>query len=654
MGICFSCFKEFDDEFDVCPFCGEIRNASPKEPIQLAPGTLLADRYILGHAVGAGGFGIIYKAWDKKLETIVAVKEFFVVRLMTRAMGRREVIINKKSMQEFRYRKERFLAEARTMAKFGTHRNIPNVFEFFEENGTAYIVMELLSGQPLNEYMQQNGGKVDREFALHITNEVGQALKSLHQAGIIHRDVAPDNVYICSGPDQRIKLLDLGAAKLADSTDDVIDIILKPGYSPVEQYDNSSAIGDWTDIYALGATLYVMLTGVKPEESTNRKIEDKVASPHEIDPSIPENISNAVMKAMAVEKNLRFKSVEEFLQAVNREKKVDSLKNEKKKRARKRLLGIVASIVVIAAVIGLVSKIFSDKAHENDLEAASISIWFSAEEGSDEEVALKSIADDFKEKFKDVSVELKAIAPEEYEAALKAAAEAGKLPDLFESSGLPAEILAEAGDVSNVLESEQAKSCLFLGDYEKYYTDKTRVPLGIEVPMAYVITGGHVAVEYEKSTFGAVSDFGDTAFAIDPDHKDLIAKNISAEAPAQKEDFLNNEENKCAVLLSSSMELENVKEALTNYEKAYVYYSSDKIYCRFVYEWSLGKGSKEQMKAAEKLLSWMLGNNYQNTLMISRCHDGQIPVNEECFKTKIERKDLSAINEIYKNFVFER
>ena len=175
MNRCYVCFKEYEEQYDICPFCGAMKITAPKEPIYLYPGTILVDRYVLGDTIGAGGFGIIYKAWDMKLETIVAVKEFFATRLMTRAAGEKQVIINKKSQVEFNYRKTRFLAEARNMAKFGMHRSIPNVFEFFEDNGTAYIVMELLHGQGLNEYLQQANGKVDQDFVVLVANEVGNA-----------------------------------------------------------------------------------------------------------------------------------------------------------------------------------------------------------------------------------------------------------------------------------------------------------------------------------------------------------------------------------------------------------------------------------------------------------------------------------------------
>lgn len=651
MGICFSCFKDYDDRYDVCPFCGAIRTTEPGEPVYLTPGTVLADRYIIGYDVNAGGFGIVYRAWDKKLETVVAIKEFFANRLMTRAAGESGVIVNRKAYQEFEYRKKRFLAEARTMAKFGNHRNIPNVFESFEENGTAYIVMELLNGMALNEYLQQNGNTVDKDFAVRIATEVGKALISLHEAGIIHRDVAPDNIFICE--DMRVLLLDLGAAKLADDTDDVIDIILKPGYSPVEQYENTS-IGNWTDIYALGATLYIMVTGVKPEESTNRKISDSLTPPCELDPAIPENLNNAILKAMAIDRHMRFKSVQEFLKAINGEKKIVSLKKERRRRAGRRLAGIIAALLVVVLVGGAVFNIYTSKKAEQGLPDAEITIWYSLKEGSTEDDALKSVTDDFCEKHNNVKVILTAIPSKEYKDKLIEAAQKDSLPTLFESTFLPDEVLSQAADVSAVLESEQAKSCLFLNQYDRYYSEKKSIPLAIRVPMAYVITNGNVSVDYKGSTFSSLDDFGTEKIAIDSDNKSLIKKNFSNEATAEKKDFMNNEKNTCAVMLSSNSIMNDVRGKLTGYSKEYVYYSADTVYCRYDYEWSIGKAAENEKQAAERLLSWMLGNKYQNLLMISKCSDGQIPINKECFDAKTEQKNYSEIKNIYSHYVFEK
>lgn len=650
MNKCYSCFNECDDNISICPFCGGEISLEPKEPVHLIPGTVLADRYIVGRAVGAGGFGIIYNAWDTKLDTLVAVKEFFAGRLVTRAAKTKEVIINKKSQAEFQYRKARFLAEARNMAKFGAHRSIPNVFEFFEENNTAYIVMELLHGVGLNDYLRNNGGKIDVDFAVMIANEIGNALKSMHEIGIIHRDVAPDNIYINSDKDLSIKLLDLGAAKLADATEEVIDIILKPGYSPVEQYDNTMSIGPWTDVYALGASLYVMLTGVKPDEATNRKIEDTVVPPHELNSDISENLSNTIMKAMALDKHMRFKNITEFLKAINGEKKVTTLAKEKRRRKTQRFAGVLAAFLAVVLIAVNVLNIYSAKKAEEYLDPATISVWFSVADGSTEENAMKAVADDFKETYPDVAVELRAISESEYVAELEKAAENNALPTLFESDSATEAILEKANDITNILKTEQASDCYFL----KQYKGTKQIPLAIEVPAAYIITNGVTAIEYEKQYFSKTDDFGtDAKIALDSAHKELISKNFKTNNMVGESEFLNNESNTCAVMLSSTMSYNKVRETLIAYEKTYVFPDKDKINCNFIYKWSVGDGEKEELRAGEKLLAWMLGHSYQNMLMISNCNDGQIPVNKECFDEKISQKHLSSLKDIYKNFVFE-
>lgn len=652
MKRCYACFGQYADEFNICPHCGSPEITEAKEPIHLAPGTVLANRYILGLAVGSGGFGIVYSAWDMKLETNVAVKEFYVSRLVTRAEGLKNLIVSKKSQDEFEYRKERFLAEARNMAKFGAHRSIPNVFEFFEENNTAYIVMELLNGVALNDYLSQNGGRIDEPFALMIANEVGNALKSLHEQNIIHRDVAPDNIYICAGKEIKIKLMDLGAAKLADSTDDVIDIILKPGYSPTEQYDNSKNIGPWTDIYALGATLYVMLTGVKPDESTNRKICDEVVPPHLLNPEISENLSNAIMKAMAIEKHMRFKSVQEFLGAINGERKVVSLAKEKKNKRLKRVLGVAVACVALIVGSIFVYDAYLNKQEEGLLDPADIVIWYSVKDGSTEDDAMQAIKADFEQKNEGVTVELVAIPEDEYEARIRSAAKSGELPTLFESSGLPDDILDDAEDLDNVIASDQFKNAMFLEYYDDYYNNRKQIPLAIEVPIAFVITNGASCVDYSDDYFGSIGDFNALNISYDERCEDILRANFMLSGLCDKEEFLNNTENTSPVMLSSTMMINEVRTTLTNYEKAYVYYNSDEIKCKFIYEWSIGSGDEAEIKAAERMLSWMLGNVYQNYMMISECNDGQIPVNKICFESKIESKYLAAISEIYENFVF--
>lgn len=651
MKRCLECFTAYDDTSSVCPHCGTADGSvKPEEPIFLHPGTILNQRYIIGKTAGAGGFGIVYKAWDTKLETIVAVKEFFVTRLVTRAAGENNVIVSQKSSTEFSYRMERFLAEARTMAKFGNHKSIPNVFDYFEENKTAYIVMEYLDGVALNKYMKSHDEKINPEFAVMIAGEICNALDSMHRQGIIHRDVSPDNIFICSEKQIKIKLMDFGAAKLADETDKVIDIILKPGYSPPEQYDNSKNIGPWTDIYALGATLYAMLTGIKPDESTNRKIDDKVISPSSLNPDIPENLSNTVMKAMAIERHLRFKNVSDFLKALNGEKKISSLSNEKKKRRTRRVLSIAAVFAVISVLSYGSLSVFNQKKSESTLPPAELDIWFSVENGSTEETALEEIKSDFTSAFENVTINLTGIPSDEYSLKLSEAAASDSLPDIFDSTDAGDDVLEKCRNIHSVTASEQFRKCLFLRED----TIEKQLPLGIEVPAAFIILNGYESLDYREKFFSDISDFGYDKIAADERTGNLCRLNFPEyKFRFESKDFFDNTGNTSAVIISSTMKINDYRNILTNYSKTFSYPDMDKIICRYTYKWSMGNVSGNDAEAGERLLSWMLGSSYQNTLMTSRCNDGQIPVNEECFRIKTDSPVLKPIADICDRFSFE-
>lgn len=648
MKRCFSCFKEFNESLSVCPYCGHVEITKAEEPIYLAPGTMLANRYIVGEVVGAGGFGIVYKAWDTKLETIVAVKEFFISRLVTRAEGLKNVIISKNSKDEFDYRKERFLAEAKNMAKFGSHRSIPNVFEFFEENNTAYIVMELLRGMALNDYLNQMGGKIDVDFAIVIATEVGKALSSLHAENIIHRDVAPDNIFICTGKEIKIKLMDLGAAKLADSTDDVIDIILKPGYSPPEQYDNTKNIGPWTDIYALGATLYMMLTGVKPDESTNRKISDELVPVNELNPAVSENLSNTVMKAMAVERHMRFKNVDDFLRALSGERKVMPLSKEKKVRKLKQFLGIMAACIVVAVVSAVTFKIYSSQKANEYLEAADITVWVIREH--DQNDILKTICENnfkMQEGNEKVTVTVVSFTQEEYESRLKEALESdsGGKPDLYESTGVSEDITdSDAEPLDAVISSSEFKSCeLLKKNYNKIYNTKKRMPLAVNLPVAYMF-----GKSYTDQYFYDISDFSAQNVKSDIGMSDLITKNFGN---IEMCDFseISQADDLSGTVLVSSIEMLNPITALNYRNEKFsfkcVYPEKDPLFCEFTYEWSISdRTSQAEKKAAEKLLRYMLNNDYLSKL----CSD-KIPVSVDAFNSA----KFGAVADIYPNFTFE-
>ncbi len=642
MSRCFHCFKEVQQDFDVCPYCGEKKIVEPKEIVYLYPGTILAGKYIIGTVVGSGGFGVIYRAWDMHHEVVVAIKEFYYSNCMNRIAGEPRVNVFDKTREEYIYRKNRFLAEAQAMAKVASHKNTIYVFDQFEENNTAYIVMELLEGLSLKEYIREQRQALDVPFAIYVTNEVGNALNALHKNNIIHKDVAPDNIYVCS-KDLRVKLYDFGAARLPEDGDNVTDKIKKCGYTPVEQYVNSD-MGPWTDVYALGATLYYMVTNIRLDESTARKIEDKTKEPKDINPNVSENLSNAIMKAISVDHHMRYQDVTSFLKAVNGEKKAISLEKERKRRRARRWNGILAMLLVVLLIGGVVWGLYNKSKSEGRLEDASIEIWYEADAGSDEIVAMQTIVEDFEEKYPNVEITLRNYSSDEYEDVLRNAAATNNLPDLYESTGISGEIIEHAVSLEKVLDTSYAKKCNFLEQYSAYYSDTKKLPIAFEIPVVFVINNGATSNGYTKKTFSKLTDIcSENQLAYDIRYDEMLSKNFNIGVKNSTEGFFNTQGNTLAVMVSSSTEIESLRsEFWKYYEWSWSYYDSEKIFGAFTYEWSIADNGDNELEAAERFLSMMLGNEYQDVLMVSTANEGQLPLNSNALENKCESNNSGA------------
>ena len=306
---CNYCFEAYDMKLDTCLSCGYRKGDRAKELHHLCPGTILHNRYTVGQVLGHGGFGITYMAWDKRHNIIMAIKEYYPSDLVNRVPGTQNVLLFTGSRQkEYDHGLMRFLDEARKMEQFSNHQNMNQVYACFEENNTAYIVVEYLDGITLSDFIKQNSINVKR--AVEIIAHVCTALKAIHQANFVHRGVNPNEIFLCA--DGAVKLLASGAMLFPSDAEQEVPIIIWPGFSPPEQYERAGTQDSQTDIYAVGATLYYMLMGVKPEESVNRMIEDTLVAPQEIDASIPKQIGNTIMKAMALDKRLRYNSISEF------------------------------------------------------------------------------------------------------------------------------------------------------------------------------------------------------------------------------------------------------------------------------------------------------------------------------------------------------
>ena len=313
--LCMGCMEEKGDK-EVCPLCGYQENSSEEPSVFLPSRTILAEKYSIGRVLGQGGFGITYLAWDINLDIKIAVKEFFPQGLVSRGSVSQDVVsFSGDIKKQFEFGLDRFLHEAKTVARFADHPNIVTVRDFFRANGTAYMVMNYVEGMTLDEYLKKEGGKITFEKALRIMMPVIDALKEVHLAGIMHRDISPDNIFIDAMG--RVIVIDFGAARQEmQQKSRGLSVILKAGYAPEEQYRTRGEQGPWTDVYAVAATIYKSITGEVPVESMDRMVEDLLVPPSELDVKIELSQEQALLKALAIRAKDRYKTMEEFQEKI--------------------------------------------------------------------------------------------------------------------------------------------------------------------------------------------------------------------------------------------------------------------------------------------------------------------------------------------------
>lgn len=297
----------------LCPNCKRDPEAYRPESRQLPPGTLLQERYVLGRALGAGGFGITYLGWDLKLERRVAVKEYFPTAFLKRETSvTLDVTCYTASGQEaYTKGREQFLREARTMAALEKIPQMVRVLDFFPEHNTAYIIMEFLEGQTLKEITQAQG-PCSAQVLLPLLEPVIRAMEAMHQANIIHRDISPDNLMLLSNG--TMKLMDFGCAR--DIQGEVtMTAMLKEGFAPYEQYSGHGQ-GAWSDLYSLCAAIYYCLTGKVPPSAMKRGEPDPLIPPSRLGAELTEQQERALLKGLAVRAADRWKSMGELYGAL--------------------------------------------------------------------------------------------------------------------------------------------------------------------------------------------------------------------------------------------------------------------------------------------------------------------------------------------------
>ncbi|MFQ9803343.1 MAG: protein kinase domain-containing protein [Coprococcus sp.] len=671
---CLNCFNLFDivysdkEESEVCPYCGYCEGTPPKELYHLYPGVgLYNNRYVIGTCIGFGGFGITYKAWDNVLETVVAVKEYYPTGLVQRVPGKPQVIIyTGESKEEYMQGLERFLDEAKNMAKFVDNPNIVHVDAFFEENNTAYLVMEYLPGMTLKSYLKSKGGHISCEEVIPIADAVITALKEIHAGGIIHRDISPDNIMLCN--DGRIKLLDFGAARFSDTDQErTRSIILKPGFAPPEQYQAKSKQGPWTDIYALCATVYRAITGVLPDESVNRVIEDTVQSPIQIYSDIPERISNTVMKGMSIYPEIRFSNVDELKKALDGEKKVMEPKKELRVRRMKRTITVGIALLIVVSMSLYVYNMYKNKKADVVMNAADISIWIAVDDQMNEDGA-KAMMDSGIEAFtssqEKVNVNYKFIPEDQYGNELLKAYENGELPTIFQAQYATKEIMEDAASVDKVyeyMEKSGSDDCYLLENYKNSIEESKKIPLSFEAPVVYVKRSSEVKNidNLTISDYKQIESMSDDSFYISESAEDMLLSSLNSNENSQNIDDKRKKEwkklggseiykqflsdDKLLYYFGSTEDYKFVNDSWAGRYKI-VKIESDSVYVEPTNELSIsGTTSDDESRAASLLISYMLKQGAQEALFLGTSYSDNgvdklqkiegLPVNKSALKS---------------------
>ena len=369
---CFGCMENFQGY--PCPNCGYDPAKDKHMEYALPPETILAGKYMAGRVLGQGGFGITYIGWDIALERKVAIKEYYPSGQVSRSPGTRNLTwySSEQSQHARQDGMQMFLKEARKMVKADSIPGVVRVLDLFQENGTAYIVMEFVEGETLKARLLRDGS-MDWETAKKIFRPVISAMEQVHAFGLIHRDLSPDNLMLL--PDGSVKILDLGAAKDLSLNSGASSMqVAKSGFSPLEQYIQRGGSGTWTDVYAMAATIYYTLTGTLIPGAVERLEKDTISWDFPALNRLPAQTREALKKALAVQAKDRTQTMEAlekglFAEPVKVQPKPVAEKKTPVKPAanagkpgkpKKKLLWLVAIAAVLVALAFAISAVSSN------------------------------------------------------------------------------------------------------------------------------------------------------------------------------------------------------------------------------------------------------------------------------------------------------
>lgn len=319
--LCMGCMELLDDVQRPCPKCGFLLSNYQQPPNTMPLYEILNGKYLIGRAIGIGGFGITYIGWDFYQSKRVCIKEYFPMGIAARDSTTASTCYSttysmdvytkhtQQAQNTYKAGLKNYIKEAENLSKFYLMPGIVSVRDFFYGHRTAYIVMEYIDGINLKQFAKACGGKIPSEHLFRMLKDVIKALDAVHKEGMVHRDISPDNIMI--NQQYQAKVIDFGAAKNY-IMDGEKSVLLKHGYAPVEQYDKDGNQGPWTDVYSLCATMYYLLSGKNLQKSIDRVKEDKLKPIGELGLSLLPRQENAIMRGLKLKISERYASMMEL------------------------------------------------------------------------------------------------------------------------------------------------------------------------------------------------------------------------------------------------------------------------------------------------------------------------------------------------------
>lgn len=289
-----------------CSLCGKSPHSTMgRDPTALPLGHILHQRYLIGGVLGKGGFGITYTAWDTHTSRRVAIKELFPSGIVTRSTDLHTIHVEPDKTESYQGIYQSFLRETHLLIQLQSLKGIVHLYHAFEENETVYYVMEHLDGEDLNKILKRTG-PLSWNQTIPVLRDILDALEALHQNGLIHRDISPDNIFATVAGEYR--LIDLGSTRNYQTATH-FTTYLKCNFAPFEQFLTNSNQGPWTDVYSLCATVYYILTGKVPVTATARYQADTLVPLEQLCPGLPSHVYQAIRYGMAVRQEERCQSI---------------------------------------------------------------------------------------------------------------------------------------------------------------------------------------------------------------------------------------------------------------------------------------------------------------------------------------------------------